>query len=112
MDHRERAAGDREIDPAREAAEPGARVAPDLPVRMREPGGREALAGAARRKTAAALMRALRELLVAIAHDDVDAARPHEVDGRGGIAAIGDEIARADDARGRDAAPRGLGQHG
>src|SRR6185312_4498983 len=79
MDDGEPQTADAEIDAAGQAAEPGARLAVDLRIGVGVPSGGRALAGAAFGKAAAAVGAARAELLVAIAHDDVDSGTPYQV---------------------------------
>ena len=108
VDHGQTLAGDAEIDAGRQRGEPTAGIVADLAIRVGEPGGGEALAGATLGIAAGAVVGSLGELLVAVAHDDMDAGAAHEIDGFRRAAAIGDEVAGADDASARDAEPVGL----
>jgi hypothetical protein len=49
-----------------------------------------------------------RETLLAIAHDDVNARRAHEADGRGRIGPVGHNVAGTDDPLRRNPEPRGF----
>ena len=101
-----------QIEPPRQSRHPGAGIFIELAVGVGEPGGRQAVALAARDEAAAAMLGPARKTLLAVAHDHVHARAAHEVDGRGGIGAIGDDVAGADEAIRSNVQALGRGQQG
>ena len=101
-----------QINPTRQGGEPAPCLWIDAPIGERVPVRRQPLAGAALRKSAAAIIRAVRQLLVAVAHHDVDAGAAHQIDRLRRRAAVGDKIACADDIARRDPPTPGLVEDG
>src|SRR5262249_21389235 len=90
------------IDTAWQSGHPTARIGSEFGYSMRKLGGRETLAGAANRKSAATVGGTCCQALLAIAHDDVAANFADQIDCCRRIGAIGCDVSGADDAIGRD----------
>jgi hypothetical protein len=102
MYHRKAVAANMQFDPPRQPTHPRPIVRRKLRRRMRKPCCRQAIADAAVLKAAAAIGCSGREVLLAIAHENVTIKLSNQRRRSSGVGAIGDDVAGADNARRRN----------